>query len=204
MKDLSPRFCIPINMPRPRGARLIEGFSPKLGRRLQLFDHAAFSVWIDLEADPKVLTLCERPARLGLTITDPVIDFWVHRADGDEFQIVPPGEPDSSLPTTLEETPIRTITAVDRATSSIWTSNWARMLPVINSARSSITKATMKSVVRFVREPMQLAVIERQFSNGDPTVIRATLFEMLRTGQLAASALRTQPLSLHTSLEPMP
>lgn len=204
MKDLSPRFCIPINMPRPRGARLIEGFSPKLGRRLQLFDHAAFSVWIGLEADPKVLALCERPARLGLTNADPVIDFWVKQSGGEEFQLVPQGEPDNSLPTNHEETPIRTITAVDRAASSVWTSNWARMLPVINSARSSITKATMKSVSRFVREPLSLAVIERQFGNGDPTVIRATLFEMLRTGQLAAPALRTQPLSLHTSLEPMP
>jgi hypothetical protein len=204
MKDLSPRFCIPINMPRPRGARLIEGFSPKLGRRLQLFDHAAFSVWIGLEADPKVLSLCERPARLGLTNTDPVIDFWVQQSGGEEFHLVPQSEQDNSLPTNLGGTPIRTITAVDRAAAGVWTSNWARMLPVINVARNSITKATMKSVSRFVREPLSLAFIERQFGNGDPTVIRATLFEMLRTGQLAAPALRTQPLSLNTSLEPMP
>jgi hypothetical protein len=48
-------------MPRPRGARLIEGFSPKLGRRLQFFDHATFGVWIGLEATPDVITFCERP-----------------------------------------------------------------------------------------------------------------------------------------------
>lgn len=204
MKDLSPRFSIPINMPRPRGARLIEGFSPKLGRRLQFFDYATFSVWIGLEAQPNVLTLCERPTRLGLTDTDPVIDFWVQRTDGEEFQLVPRGEPDIALPIKLEATPIRTITSVERAASNVWTSNWARMLPVINSARGSITKAAMKSVGRFVREPMPLAVIERQFSNGDPSVIRATLFEMLRIGQLTAPALHTQLLSLHTSLEPMP
>ena len=86
----------------------------------------------------------------------------------------------------------------------VWPSNWARMLPDINSARSSISKATMKSVSRLVREPLSLAAIERQFSNGDPTVIRAALFEMLRIGELMAPALSTQPLSLHTRLEPMP
>jgi len=29
-------------------ARLIEGFSPKLGRRETLFDHTAFATWINL------------------------------------------------------------------------------------------------------------------------------------------------------------
>jgi hypothetical protein len=55
MKDLSPWLCIPIDMPRPRGARLIEEFSPKLGRRLQFFENAAFAVWIALKATPYVI-----------------------------------------------------------------------------------------------------------------------------------------------------
>lgn len=204
MTDLVLRFSNPINMPRPRGARLIEGFSPKLGRRLQFFDHATFGVWIGLEADPSVSALCERPTRLGSAKTDQIIDFWVRRDGGDEFLMVTQGNTDISMPADVEETPLRCINAVDRAASSMWISNWTRMLPVINAARSAISKTTMKSVSRFVREPISLAIIERQFSSGDPTVVRATLFEMLRTGQLVAPALRTEPLSLHTTLEPTP
>lgn len=203
MKDLSPRFCNPINMPRPRGARLIEGLSPKLGRRLQFFDHATFSVWIGLEADPDVIALCERPTRMGPGKIDPIIDFWVRRATGEEFLLVPHGAVDIPLPSEFNEVPIRTINAVDRAASAVWTSNWMRMLPVINAARNAISKTTMKSVSRFVREPMPLAMIERQFGNGDPTAVRATIFELLRIGQLTAPALRIAPLSLHTTLEPM-
>lgn len=134
---------------------------------------------------------------------DPVIDFWVRRASGEEFQLVPHGTSDISLPSEVKEVPIRTINAVDRAASAVWTSNWMRMLPVINSARNAISKTTMKSVSRFVREPMPLAEIERQFGHGDPTVVRATIFEMLRIGQLTAPALRTEPLSVHTTLEPI-
>jgi len=59
MKDLSPRFCIPIDVPRPVDARLIEGFSPKLGRRLQFFDHATFAVWIGLTTSSVVITLAQ-------------------------------------------------------------------------------------------------------------------------------------------------
>ncbi len=203
MKDLSPRFCIALNMPRPRGARLIEGFSLKLGRRLQLFSYATFGVWIGLEADPSVSALCERPTRLGSTKTDQIIDFWVRRPAGDEFLMVAQGDTDAALPCKIDETPLRCISAVDRAASAVWTSNWMRMLPVIHAARSAISKSTMKSVSHLVREPTPLAAIERQFSNGDPSVVRATVFELLRTGQLSAPALRTEPLSVHTTLEPM-
>lgn len=66
MRSFAPRFSIPLDAPRPRGARLLEGFSPKLGRRICLFDRAAFDQWLRLEADPTVLCLCERPLRLSL------------------------------------------------------------------------------------------------------------------------------------------
>lgn len=46
MKDLARRFCVPVIQTRPKGARLLEGFSPKLKRRVQLFDYSSFSVWI--------------------------------------------------------------------------------------------------------------------------------------------------------------
>ena len=37
MKDLAARFLAPSNAARPHGAQQIEGFSPNLGRRVQLF-----------------------------------------------------------------------------------------------------------------------------------------------------------------------
>lgn len=202
MKDLSPRFCTPIDMPRPRGARLIEGFSPKLGRRLQFFDHATFAVWVALEATPDVITLCERPSRSGKDKGDPIVDFWVRRAAGEEFLFVPAG--DTSLPRldVFMNLPARTITASERAAQSTWTANWMRMLPVINAARNALTKSALKSICSFVREHTPLAMIERKFASGDPSVVRASVFELLRTGQLDAAELNTRPLSTTTLLEP--
>ena len=40
MNDSAPRFATPMDAPRPRGARLLEAFSPKLGRRVRVFDRA--------------------------------------------------------------------------------------------------------------------------------------------------------------------
>ena len=142
MKDLSPRFCIPIDMPRPRGARLIEGFSPKLERRLQFFDHATFAVWIALEATPDVISFCERPTRTGKDKGDPIVDFWVRRAAGEEFLFVPTS--DTSVPCldVCMHLPARTVTASERAAQSTWTANWMRILPVVNAARG-IRKAPL-------------------------------------------------------------
>ncbi|MBW8832899.1 MAG: hypothetical protein JF606_26610 [Burkholderiales bacterium] len=54
-----------------------------IGRRVQLFDHAAFAVWLGLEAEPAVSSLCERPARIGPDANALPIDFWVRRVDYD-------------------------------------------------------------------------------------------------------------------------
>ena len=47
MKGLHARYSAPISTARPRASRLIEAYSPKLGRRIQLFDHkdAARAYW---------------------------------------------------------------------------------------------------------------------------------------------------------------
>ena len=56
---ISDRFQSAISSARPRGGRVIESYSPKLGRRLQCFGEDVFRQWIRLEADPSVETFCE-------------------------------------------------------------------------------------------------------------------------------------------------
>ena len=129
MKGFTPRFAAPLDAPRPRGARLLEAFSPKLGRRVRLFDHACFEQWIRLEADPSVLWLCERPARLGAARDARHIDFWVQRCDGEQLLLVDrAAEP---TPETVIGLPVHRIAAAELAAAAMWVSNWQRMLPVV-------------------------------------------------------------------------
>lgn len=202
MKDLDPRFLAPRSTARPRGARMIEGFSPKLGRRVTLFDHAAFATWIDLEADPEVLAFCERPALSELVAPGTSIDFWVRRSAGEEFVSVVGAAAASDMPQRLDGLPVRCLTDADRAARRVWIINWQRMLPVVNATRGLLSAALLKLVRACVREPLPLARIEREASRGDVVLTRGAVFELLRTGRLAAPALRTEPLSLHSVLEP--
>ena len=88
MRDFATRYDTPLETVRPRGGRLIEGFSVKLQRRIRLFSHGSFAQRIRLEAEPSILDYCERPARLGLNPEARLIDFWVRRADTEEMLLV--------------------------------------------------------------------------------------------------------------------
>ena len=202
MKDSAPRFATPMDAPRPRGARLLEAFSPKLGRRVHVFDRATFDQWIRLEADPSVLMLCERPTRLGIDRGGWLIDFWVWRDGREEMLLLGHDEAEQAVPDQIDGVALRVIAPAELSAANIWVTNWQRMLPVINATRALLPKSLAKSIVAFVREPVALASIEHQFSIGDPPLVRGAIFELLRTGRLCAPALHTRVLSLQTLLEP--
>jgi hypothetical protein len=58
-----------------------------------------------------------------------------------------------------------------------------------------------EEIERFVRHPQKLGKIEREFSTGDPVLVRAALFCLLHAGRVNAPELRTHPLSLLTHFE---
>lgn len=89
--DDSARFRCAVSAARPHGQRLIEAYSPKLGRRLQCFGDAVFRQWIRLEADPSVQQFCERPAFLQLAHERRLADFWVRQGESELFVIL--GDP---------------------------------------------------------------------------------------------------------------
>ena len=201
MRKFPPRFFAAIDLTRPRGARLLEAFSPKLGRTVRYFDRAAFEYWVGLEADPDVEVFCERPVRFPAAEGNGTADFWVRSHEGEAILLL--GSRDAAVvPSEVDGIPVQVVAAAEIAAARPWIRNWQRMLPVIVAARGSVAPGLTKSILRFVTKPTPLAHIEREFSVGDPTLARATVFELLRIGRLLAPSLRTEPLSSLTLLEP--
>lgn len=201
MKDFRARFHGPVETARPRGARLIEGYSAKLQRRVRLFDHSSFAQWIRLEADPAVITFCERPARIGPQRDARLVDFWVHSLDG-EAMLLLESQRSEGASSQLDDIAVRTIGAAELAAAGIWISNWSCMLPVINTTRTLLPGALLRSVLDHVCSPVPLGRLEHELSLGDPTLARGAIFEHLRRGRIRAPSLRTQPIGPHTVLEP--
>jgi hypothetical protein len=51
---------------------------------------------------------------------------------------------------------------------------------------------------RLVASPQSLITIEREFSTGDPSLVRAAVFELLHRGRIQALELHTESLSFLT------
>ena len=191
---------MPIKRARPRGARLIEGFSPKLGRRVSCHSRAAFELWLDAEADPHIQTFCERPVAIDAGGRERLVDLWVRHADHEALLLA--ADEDTALPTKWDGIEIRRIGVADLAATHTWIGNWERMLPVINLTRDCVTKQHLADVRRYVREPMPLARIEREFVTNDAMWVRGAVFRLLAAGRVTAQSLRTDRLSLQTCFEP--
>lgn len=114
------------------------------------------------------------------------------------------GQGSAKLPRSVQNVPLRLVPVAEQAAASVWVANWLRMIPVINATRDAQPKALIKSVLSLVRRPLALSLVEHELSVGDPAVVRGTIFELQRTGQLMAPSLHTRALSLHTLLEPTP
>lgn len=202
MRDFSDAPT-PLAITRPRGARMIEARSPKLGRLIQHYDQASFQQWIRLEADPSVLAFCERPARIGPEATAPLISYWVSRKQAQEFVMLVTGERSTDLPNEHDGKPLRVVTSPELVASSMWIDNWQRMLPVLNCSANFVPPALKKSVLALSNASITLLAMERELAKAQPMLVRAAVFDLLRTGHLTAPSLHTQKLSLHTVLEPI-
>ena len=200
--DESARFSAPLSLPRPRGARVIEAFSPKLARRVQSFGRRAFDLWICLEADPDVVAFCERPTYAGLLTNKTLIDFWVRYRDREAFLLLEGEAMSSSVEVGDGSLPVRVVPTAELAAARCWISNWERMLPCMVACRTSLTSALLHTIAAHVAEPMQLSRIERDLDCGDPTLTRAALFSLLHAGPLCALKLKVEPLSLVTVFAP--
>lgn len=192
----------PVALVRPRGAHRFEAFSPKLKRRLTFYRRCAFDHWILIESDPAIAHFCERPGVIQFREQRYLADFLVSYSDRQELVLLPNPVIDEEAKEGLEFSAdvlnVRLVDAAEQAASRIWIENWHRMLPSIVATRGLVSLSLLDAVERFVASPKPLLAIEREFSNGDPVLVRAAVFSLLQTGRVHAEELRTDPLSWMT------
>ena len=194
----------PTALARPRGAHRFEAFSPKLIRRMTFYRRALLEQWVLLEADPQVITFCERPGYVQINGHDRLADFWVRYVDRDELVILDdnPGGGDttqSDRNLDVHTFSIRRVVSAELAAARVWIENWQRMLPCLVANRDLVPPTLPQAIARFVNQPQRLLAIEREFSTGDPVLVRTAVFALLHDGRVSAPELQTQPLSLLTS-----
>lgn len=197
--DDSAHMTRPVALARARGAHRFEVFSLKLRRRLTLYRRCALDEWIVLESDPTVRGFCEHPGFVLLDGRRCLVDFQVRYVDRQELLLLAnPATPEDRKPHAdldARAMTVRRVEPAELAASRIWIDNWQRMLPCLIATRGLVSASLLHAIERFVAAPQSLLAIEREFSTGDPIIVRAALFSLLHAGRVGAPELRTEPLS---------
>jgi hypothetical protein len=192
----------PVAVARPRGTHRFEVFSPKLKRRLTFYRRLALEQWVLIEADPAISIFCERPGFVQSGGQRYLADFWVRYVDRQELVLLSDAvidtdtKPDANLDVAVLS--VRSVQPPELAAARVWIDNWRRMLPCIVAIRGLLSPSLLNAIERFVARPQQLLTIEREFSTGDPILVRAAVFNLLHTGRACAPDLHTEALSLLT------
>lgn len=201
MED-SLHIAEPVALVRPRGAHRFEAFSPKLKRRLTFYRRCTFDQWVLIESDPAIGHFCERPGFIQFRERRHLADFLVSYSDRQELILLPDPvideEAKEGLELNADAVNVRLVDAAEHAASRVWIENWLRMLPSIVATQGLVSVSLLDAVERFVASPKPLSAIEREFSKGDPVLVRAAIFNLLHTGRVHAEELRTDALSWMT------
>jgi hypothetical protein len=102
LKD-SPPIAEPVLLARPRGTHRFEAFSPKLARRLMFYRRSLLQHWLLLEADPSVMSCCERPGYVLIDGHRRLADFFVFYIDLNELVILIDQMADDSAKTSCRD-----------------------------------------------------------------------------------------------------
>ena len=202
-----------VPFPRTAGRRRIEVFSPKIGRRLSLGSYDASRTWLVIEANPDIVTFCERPTyvegRRGL-----VIDFWVQLrgAPAGEFRTVegPPrassedDSPSPEQPSHLHKLAVRYISRADLIAWAVPLANWAHITPYLVSHRRYRDALLEQQIMAFLLQDESLDSVLAHFSKCDETTLQAALFQLLAEGRVISPDLACEPMDGSTRFHRLP
>lgn len=204
------RFTEPASGIRPYGATRLDGYAPKLARRITLYGENSLHCLITLEADPSIITYCERP----IVITDikpkRVVDFWVKKNDQEElWLILRPSEHDwlaqGNAPTHAfkvwaekNKLNLRLLLPETFVKSQVWLDNWIEILGYLSPNVGVIPKSITKEIVDYATQPKTIRELEENFASTNRMLVRSAIFKLVHQGKLKIPDLEKSSLTRDT------
>jgi hypothetical protein len=206
------RFRKAATSARPYGSHRYDVFGPKIGRRLTLFGRQALQQWLRLEADPFVVTYCERPLLVPETATGRAADFWVGMDDGELLYLIArPAEatllaeghglyPALQAWTRACSMTLRFILPVELDDSETLCANRLTMLQYVAASNADISAGLLSSVLSACDGGVSLGELEQRCDGLNPAVVRTAVFSLMLSGRLACPTIASQPLGARSHL----
>lgn len=207
------RFLTAADNTRPYKCHRYDVFGPKVARSITLFGQAPLNAWIALEADPTVVSYCERPLVIPDVKPKRIVDFWVRFRDREELWVllrsstlnsqVDPAEVVPAFATWAlsQRMPLHFIEPADPIGQRVYLDNWGRIIRDLSANRKYVPAAMVERVHTTFTAQRPLSTLPGLFPEEDPVLLRTAAFALIHTGSLRCSDIEQVPLGPATLLE---
>lgn len=206
------RFLKAADNTRPYKSHRYDVFGLKIERGLTLFGRAALEAWVAIEAEPSVVSYCERPLMIPDTRPRRAVDFWVRfrdreelwllerehdRTDGDDPQQLMPALTSWSAANGMA---VRFVPPV-RDDKSVYLDNWGRIIRELSANRRFVSRTLLGRIQECVTTAISLGDLVGHFSAEDPVLVRTAAFALLHSGQVRCTNVTVQPIGKNSIVE---
>lgn len=207
------RFLTAADNTRPYKCHRYEVFGPKVARGITLFGQTPLNAWIALEADPDVVSYCERPLVIPDTKPKRVVDFWVGLRDREELWVLrrasaqdDPDDPVEVVPAfatwaSSQRMPVRFIEPADPVAQRVYLDNWGRIIRDLSANRKYVPAAMVERVRATFTGPRPLSTLPGLFPEDDPVLLRTAAYSLIHSGYLRCADIERTPLGPATLVE---
>jgi hypothetical protein len=207
------RFSTAADNTRPYKSHRYEVFSLKLARKISLFGQTPLNAWIALEADPAVVSYCERPLVIPDIKPKRVVDFWVGYRDREELWVLQRpsshdglADPMTEIPAfatwaSSQRMPVRFIEPADPVTQRTYLDNWGRIIRDLSANRKYVPASLLERVRASFTGPRPLSTLPGLFPDDDPVLLRTAAYALIHNGSLRCADIDQTSLGPTTLLE---
>jgi hypothetical protein len=192
-----PPHTVPAKSKRPHGAHRFFVTSLKAGRRLELWGIKQLNQWIELEADPDVQALCERPLVIQDGGRTRCVDFWVSGPKRSSYILLvrlknaeQAAAPKSAFPAFMNWAADRGCTVEEVDPPDVteerqrWYRNWTSILQEVGSIRGQLPTSLLEAVRQLAREPTRVSDLIAHLADQGQDLVRAATFHLVYRGEL--------------------
>jgi hypothetical protein len=207
------RFLKAADNSRPFKSHRYDIFGLKIDRSLTLFGSAPLNAWILLEADPTVISYCERPLIVPDTKPKRLVDFWVRFRDREELWILlrhsqpdTNTEPHDAMPAfatwaASNKIAVRFVKPIDPVERKTYLDNWGRIIRELSANRRFVSTAMVERVRECFATPRPIAVLTGLFPDEDPALLHTAAFSLVHAGRLRYADIDALPFGPASLLE---
>jgi hypothetical protein len=211
-----PPHVDPVDTRRPYGANRYYVVSPKAARRIIIFGVKALRCWIELEADPGINQLCERPVAIPDSSRPKTADFWVSGPSLNEY-ILLEGLKSTGTRSQPKELPyaafrawanevgctVRDYAINDRTDrGEFWYGNWVQVLQYVSAFNPYLKPDDFRTVMELVVNRVTVEDVLKVYGQGKEELIRAAIFNLVHRGIFRFVDIGMERLSDLIEIEP--